>query len=109
MLRSCRVRHIALPSSTPLSARRRQIGSRRLAVRDATSSASSPSPVEEGERREVTIEAIGDQGDGIAKAKRGFVVIVPNTNPGDEPIVEIREVRPNVAFASVIESDPRTL
>jgi len=57
----------------------------------------------------VTIEAIGDQGDGIAKAKRGFVVIVPNTNPGDEPIVEIREVRPNVAFASVIESDPRTL
>lgn len=66
-------------------------------------------PVEEGEIREVTIETVGDQGDGIAKVERSFVVIVPGAIPGDEPIVEIAEVRPNVAFASIIDHDPRTL
>ena len=59
-------------------------------------------PVEEGEVREVTIETLGDQGDGIAKVERGYVVIVSDAQPGDEPTVEIEEVRPNVAFASVV-------
>lgn len=36
-------------------------------------------PVEEGEVREVAIETVGDQGDGIAKVERGYVVIVPDT------------------------------
>jgi predicted RNA-binding protein with TRAM domain len=57
----------------------------------------------------VTIETIGDQGDGIAKVDRGYVVIVPDAQPGDEPTVEIEQVQQNVAFASVVDSDPRTL
>jgi predicted RNA-binding protein with TRAM domain len=64
-------------------------------------------PVEEGEVRDVTIETIGDQGDGIAKVERGYVVIVPGGQPGQQPTVEIEQVQENVAFASVIEDDPR--
>jgi predicted RNA-binding protein with TRAM domain len=60
-------------------------------------------PVDEGEVREVTIESVGDQGDGIAKVERGYVVIVPGARPGDEPTIEIEQVRQNVAFARVLE------
>ena len=63
-------------------------------------------PVDEGELREVTIESVGDQGDGIAKVERGYVVIVPNAKPGDEPTVEIEQVKENVAFANVVEDEP---
>jgi len=66
-------------------------------------------PVEKGEIREVTVETLGDQGDGIAKVERGYVVIVPDAQPGDEPTIEIDDVRQNVAFASVVDPDPRTL
>lgn len=34
--------------------------------------------------REVPIKPIGDQGDGIAKVERGFVVIIPGATPVDE-------------------------
>jgi predicted RNA-binding protein with TRAM domain len=57
----------------------------------------------------VTIETVGDQGDGIAKVERGYVVIVPGAQPGDQPTVEIEQVQENVAFASIIDSDPRAL
>lgn len=60
-------------------------------------------PVEEGEQRQVAIETLGDQGDGIAKVERGYVLIVPGAHPGDEPTVEIESVRENVAFAQVVE------
>ena len=63
-------------------------------------------PVDEGEIRDVTIETVGDQGDGIAKVERGYVVIVADAQPGDEHSVEIEEVRPNVAFASVVNPVP---
>ena len=66
-------------------------------------------PVGEGEVRDVTIETTGDQGDGIAKVERGYVVIVPGGQPGDEPTVEIEQVKENVAFASIVESDSRAL
>ena len=66
-------------------------------------------PVEEGEIREVTIETVGDQGDGIAKVERGYVVIVPETQPGEQPTIRIDDVRQNVAFASVVDPDQRTL
>ncbi|EMA55763.1 TRAM domain-containing protein [Halococcus thailandensis] len=46
--------------------------------------AASEPPVSRGEIREVTIEALGDQGDGIAKIERGYVVIVPDAQPDDE-------------------------
>ncbi|EMA55672.1 TRAM domain-containing protein [Halococcus thailandensis] len=64
-------------------------------------SATSKPPVSEGAIREVTIESLGDQGDGIAKTDRGYVLIVPEARPGDEVTVEITNVRENVAFAEV--------
>lgn len=60
-------------------------------------------PVSEGETRQVEIEALGEQGDGIAKIERGYVVIVPGTNPGDEVLVEIDTVRTNVSFAEPVQ------
>ncbi|MDB9235728.1 TRAM domain-containing protein [Halorubrum ezzemoulense] len=66
-------------------------------------------PVDEGEVRDVTIETTGDQGDGIAKVERGYVVIVPGGQPGDELSVEIEQVKENVAFASIVEPDSRAL
>lgn len=60
-------------------------------------------PVEEGEQREVEIEDIGDQGDGIARVERGFIIIVPDTETGERVRIEITDVRENVAFAQVVE------
>jgi predicted RNA-binding protein with TRAM domain len=60
-------------------------------------------PVEEGEQRDVEIENLGDQGDGITRVERGFVVIVPDTEPSERVTVEITDVRENVAFAEVVE------
>lgn len=62
-------------------------------------------PVAEGDVREVEIEGIGDQGDGIAKVDRGFVVIVPETEPGDRVEVEIESVYDNFALASVVDGE----
>ena len=59
-------------------------------------------PVEQGDKRTLTIESVGDQGDGIAKVERGYVVIVPGARPDDEVEVEIQNARENVAFAEVI-------
>ncbi|WP_331232276.1 TRAM domain-containing protein [Natronorarus salvus] len=59
-------------------------------------------PVKAGDVRTVTIEAIGDQGDGIAKVERGYVVIVPGGEPGDELTVRIEDVRKTVGFAEMI-------
>lgn len=58
-------------------------------------------PVEEGALLSVEIETLGDQGDGIAKIDRGYVVIVPGAKPGDEVTVEIQNARENVAFAEI--------
>lgn len=65
-------------------------------------------PVEAGDVREVEIESTGDQGDGIAKVDRGFVVIVPGARPGDEVTVEIDSVQPNYAVAQIVEEDEST-
>ena len=78
------------------------------AVQESTPTSDGP-PVNEGEVRDVTIETTGDQGDGIAKVERGYVVIVPGGQPGDEPSVEIEQVKENVAFASIVEPDSRAL
>ena len=58
-------------------------------------------PVEEDELIEVEIESIGDEGDGIAKVDRGYVIIVPDGQPGDVLTVRIEEVKENVAFAEI--------
>lgn len=60
-------------------------------------------PVSEGESRVVEIEGLGEQGDGIARVDRGFVVIIPETEMGERVRVEITDVRENVAFATVVE------
>jgi predicted RNA-binding protein with TRAM domain len=60
-------------------------------------------PVEEGEQRTVEIEDIGDQGDGITRVERGFVVIVSDTDQGERVTIEITDIRENVAFAEVVE------
>jgi predicted RNA-binding protein with TRAM domain len=72
--------------------------------RSAESDGQRPEPpVDEGEIRTVTVESVGDQGDGIAKVERGYVVIVPEAEPGEEPTVEIEQVKQNVAFARVVD------
>lgn len=60
-------------------------------------------PVEEGEQRTVEIDDIGDQGDGITRVERGFVVIVPDTDTGERVTIEITDVRETVAFAEVVK------
>lgn len=59
-------------------------------------------PVNEGDVREVTIEGLGDQGDGIARVDRGYVVIVPDTDVGDEVEIEIEELHDNFAMGRVV-------
>lgn len=60
-------------------------------------------PVHEGESRVVEIEDLGEQGDGITRVERGFVVIVPDTEPGEKVEIEITDVRENLAFGEVVE------
>ena len=76
---------------------------------ERTDSDSDGPPVSEGEVRQVAVESLGDQGDGIAKVERGYVVIVPDARPGDEPTVRIDRTQDNVAFASVVDRGDRTL
>ena len=68
---------------------------------DQTQEALQP-PVQKGDVREVEIETIGQQGDGIAKVERGYVVIVPETEVGDEVTIEITNVAENFALGKVI-------
>ena len=79
--------------------------SRSGASSEPMNSNSSRPPVTEGEVCEVTVESLGDQGDGIAKVERGYVVIVPDGEPGDEPTVKIDRTKDNVAFATILKHD----
>jgi predicted RNA-binding protein with TRAM domain len=64
-------------------------------------------PVEVGETREVEIDSLGDQGDGIARVERGYVLIIPDTEVGDRVTVRIETTKQNVAFAEVVERHQR--
>jgi predicted RNA-binding protein with TRAM domain len=68
-----------------------------------TTHASQQPPVTEGETRTVEIENIGDQGDGLTRVERGFVIIVGDTEKGERVRIKIDTVRENVAFATVVE------
>jgi predicted RNA-binding protein with TRAM domain len=68
-----------------------------------TSQDSQQPPVTEGETRTVEIEDIGDQGDGITRVERGFVIIVGDTEKGEQVRIKIDTVQENVAFATVVE------
>lgn len=67
---------------------------------------SSAPPVDEGDRMDVEIEDIGEQGDGIARIGPGYVVFVSDTDIGDRVTIEITEARENFSFAEVIEHEP---
>ena len=58
-------------------------------------------PVAPGDTRRVEIETLGDQGDGIARIERGFVVIVPDTSIGEQVDIEITSTTDSVAFGEV--------
>jgi predicted RNA-binding protein with TRAM domain len=60
-------------------------------------------PVSEGEERIVEITQMGDQGDGLTRVERGFVVIVPETEMGERVRITIETVHETVAFGEVIE------
>src|SRR3989344_7708005 len=59
-------------------------------------------PVKVGEIHEVSIESVGEKGDGIARVK-GFVVFVPGVKKGDYVKVRITKVLAKVGFAEVAE------
>lgn len=59
------------------------------------------SPVKVGEELDVTIEAVGEKGDGIAK-KNGFVIFVPGAQQGDTVKIRITKVFKKMAFAEVV-------
>ncbi|WP_338756419.1 TRAM domain-containing protein (plasmid) [Halobacterium salinarum] len=99
---------VAILKSESSTSQKTQEEQPQSAAQEPTPTSDGP-PVEEGEVRDVTIETTGDQGDGIAKVERGYVVIVPGGQPGDEPSVEIEQVKENVAFASIVERDSRAL
>lgn len=66
--------------------------------------ASQPQPpVEVGEIRYVEIEDIGKQGDGIARVERGYVIIVPGAEIGEQVKIEITEVKSNFAVGEILE------
>jgi len=62
-------------------------------------------PVGEGDQRDVEIEDIGEQGDGITRVERGFVVIVPGATQGERVTIEITDVKENVAFAEIVRGE----
>ena len=100
---------VAILESTTPTASSMQQEPQQSPSRETEGGSPSEPPVDEDEVRDVTVETVGDQGDGIAKVERGYVVIVPGAQPGDEPTVEIEQVQENVAFASIVDSDPRAL
>jgi predicted RNA-binding protein with TRAM domain len=68
-----------------------------------TEQARQTPPVEEGEQRTVEIEDLGEQGDGLIRVERGYVVIIPDTKQGERVTIEITDVNENFAFAEVVE------
>ncbi|PSQ46330.1 23S rRNA (uridine(2552)-2'-O)-methyltransferase [Halobacteriales archaeon SW_7_65_23] len=59
-------------------------------------------PVREGDVREVTIEDIGDEGDGIARVE-GFTLFVPGADEGETLDVRVDDVKPRYGFAQPVE------
>ena len=60
----------------------------------------STPPVKVGEEIDVTIEAVGEKGDGIAK-KNGFVLFIPGVKEGQQVRIRVTKVLRKVGFAEV--------
>ncbi len=61
----------------------------------------STPPVNVGDELDVTIEAVGEKGDGIAK-KNGFVLFVPGVKEGQQVKIRVTKVLRKVGFAEVV-------
>src|SRR3990172_9885495 len=61
----------------------------------------STPPVKVGEELDVTIEAVGEKGDGLVK-KNGFVLFVPGVKEGQQVKIRVTKVLRKVGFAEVI-------
>ncbi|MDK2795791.1 MAG: hypothetical protein PWQ58_990 [Archaeoglobaceae archaeon] len=59
-------------------------------------------PVKVGDIRDVKIEAVGSEGDGIAKIE-GFVVFVPGAKLNDSVKIRITKVLKKYGFAEMVE------
>jgi len=59
------------------------------------------SPVKVGEELDVTVEAVGEKGDGIAK-KNGFVLFIPGVKQGEQVRIKVTKVLKKVGFAEVV-------
>lgn len=59
-------------------------------------------PVKVGDVREVKIEAVGSEGDGIAKIE-GFVVFVPGAKLNDNVKIRITKVLKKYGFAEIVD------
>jgi 23S rRNA (uridine2552-2'-O)-methyltransferase len=59
-------------------------------------------PVRKGDKLDVRIESVGKSGDGVAMVE-GFAIIVKGSKLGEELRVKIDAVKPNFAFADVLE------
>ena len=59
-------------------------------------------PVSVGDIRKVKIEAVGSEGDGIAKVD-GFVIFVPGVRVNDTVTIRITKVLRRYGFAEVVE------
>lgn len=61
--------------------------------------------VEPGDERRIQITEIGREGDGIGYID-GFVIVVPETNIGQQATVTVDAVHENFALASMNETEP---
>ena len=61
----------------------------------------STPPVKVGDELDVTIEAVGEKGDGLCK-KNGFVLFVPGVKEGQQVRIRITKVLRKVGFAEVV-------
>ncbi len=58
-------------------------------------------PVNVGDELDVTIESVGEKGDGVAK-KEGFVLFVPGAKQGQNVKIKVNRVLKSVGFAEII-------
>ena len=59
-------------------------------------------PVRKGDKLDVQIESVGKSGDGVAMVE-GFAIIVRGSKLGEKMRVKIDAVKPNFAFADILE------
>src|SRR3989344_7201261 len=64
-------------------------------------------PIKVGDIVEVTIEAVGEKGDGLAKIS-GFVLFIPGVKQGEKHNVKVTRVLRSVGFAEVVTGEAAT-